>query len=216
MYEIDVIVPGYTHDSKVSAETLKKALGEQGDVEVVVVDVFEKERKNWLFQKTLLTTSNHVSAVETMEAQVKYLTGMKVRFHDVRIRKLYTHSYGATAILAPSLDAEEYIIIAPPLESVQWKSIEKLFWFLPGFKELRNGYLQQQLLQKLSEMKANGKYVIIAVSRFNDIFGDERVTYSEETMEKMFKLANVMVMNDVKHSQFMKDPSIVQRIVEST
>lgn len=215
MYECDVIVPGYTHDPEGYAATLKRILGERGDVEVIVVDVFKKERENWLFKKTLLTTSNHVSAVEEMEARVKYLMDLQIRFHDVKIRKLYTHSYGVVSILAPSLDAEEYVLIAPPLESVQWKSIEKLFWFLPGFKELRNGSLQEKFLQKIAALNSSGKKVTIIISSLNEGeggYGDERVGYSEALVDKLVRLAHVRILH-AKHGQFMRDPAIVDTLL---
>lgn len=213
MKEIDLVVPGYTFNPEGSAEMLIRAIPMQKSRKGFLIDIFKEERNKWLFRKTLLTTSNHTSAVEVIDKMEWLLT--ETRSHRTRIRTLYTHSYGVVAILAPSLDVEEYVLIAPPLGAVKWKRIEKLFWFLPGFRELKNGSLQEKLLEKLSSLKTSGKKVTIIISSLNeDGYGDERVTYSKETIEKLSELAEIKFIK-ARHGQFMRDPDIVDLVCEA-
>jgi hypothetical protein len=210
---IDLVVPGYTFNPEASAEMLMRAIPKQKSRKGFLVDIFKEERKKWLFRKTLLTTSNHTSAIEVINKMEWLLT--EIHSHKVRIGTLYTHSYGVVAILASSLDAEEYVLIAPPLEKVEWKRIEKLFWFLPGFKELRNGSLQEKLSEKLLFLKAEGKKVTIIISSLNeDGYGDERVSYSKEMVEGLSELAEIKIIK-ARHGQFMRDPDIVDLVCEA-
>lgn len=206
---MDIISTGYTRKPNDYAFVMKKTLEIKGR-KVFLLDVFREERKGWLFSKTLLTTKNHTSAVRAAENELASMD-------DRDIKRVYTHSYGIVSILTKFLDAEEYILIAPPLGTTRWKTLEKIFWFLPGFQEIANGSLQGRLFQRLNELKAEGKKVTIIVSTLNGIdFGDERVGYPSETFNKMSDLAIVKVMHDVEHAQFMRDPEVVKRIIENT
>jgi hypothetical protein len=181
---VDIIVTGYTHNSEVYASLLKKTLEDQGH-EVVVIDVFSRERKKWLFRKTLLTTSDHTAAVKTAEREFFGLDKL-----NEKIGTVYTHSYGVVSILASTLKAKEYVLVAPPLGEAKWKTLEKLFFFLPGFRELRKGILQKKLFDELLRLKVSGKKVTIIVSSLEkDCFGDDCVSYPEETFKRMLDVA---------------------------
>lgn len=205
---MDVIATGYVKNAGKHALELTKTLEANGR-EPYLLDVFREERKNYLFSKTLLTTSDHFSPVHTAEIE---LANMDKR----DIKRVYTHSYGIVSILTTFMDADEYILIAPPLGTVKWKAIEKIFWFLPGFRELKNGSLQGRLFQRLNELKAAGKKVTIVISTNGADFGDDRVEYPIEIFNKMCDLTIVKTMCGIKHAQFMRDPEIVKRMIEET
>lgn len=204
---VDVIIPGYSHNAYASARLLKEALERRGK-EVDVLDIFKDVReKSWWFRRTLLTIHDHTIAVKTAEAEIRKIKKWK-------IGTVYTHSYGVTAILAENLEAERYVLIAPPLETVQWKKIEKLFWFLPGFKELRDGTFQEAILKKMESSIAR-RIVLIISSRDGNLFGDERVGYTAKTINRVACTPiKLNIFPKVGHGQFMRDPKMVERIIK--
>jgi hypothetical protein len=204
--KVDIIVPGYSHDAQASARLLKEALEKQGR-EVFIVDVFADERKKWLFRKTLLTTADHVAAVKTAEAEIRKIGG--------KIGTVYTHSYGVVAILAENLKAERYVLIVPPLETVKWKPIEKLFWFLPGFQELRSGAFQEAIFNRMTELSPRRLVLILSSLDGKYTLGDERVGYSGETIDRLIRTPIAIHIMTAKHGQFMRDPEMVERIIKA-
>ncbi|MFA5012983.1 MAG: hypothetical protein WC520_00245 [Candidatus Paceibacterota bacterium] len=215
--DIDIIVPGCTRIPKKRAELLSKNLKKCGR-EAVVIDIFY-ELRSWFFQKTLLTSKDHTFLIKSFEAQLKEL-------NDDEVRTLFTHSYGVIAILAPSLKAEEYILIAPTLDRIHWKWIERLFRFLPGFREMRNGTLSNELFEKLSSLKESGAKITFVIGyddwRRGDAMvvggyhGDKRVSYSWDTLEKMSKLGEVVALHDAEHRQLMCEKNFVETIIEKS
>ncbi|MFA5368894.1 MAG: hypothetical protein WC303_02705 [Candidatus Paceibacterota bacterium] len=207
MIEVDLIIPGYSRDAHKSASLLKEALEEQGR-KVVVIDVFKKERTKWLFKKTLLTAEDHTSAVNTAETELEWLKRIK-------INTIYTHSYGIVSILAPSLDADRYVFIAPPLGKVHYKPLEKIFGFLPGFQELKNGTLQAKLFQELYFLKTSKKEIIFYVSCFDKKadYGDERVNYPAPIFRKMVNIGKIKISYGASHKDYMRDENIIKDII---
>jgi hypothetical protein len=207
MKKVTVICTGFS--TKAPADLLKKSLEKKGK-EVVVLDMLSDLRKeSWLFRNLLLTEKDHTFPVNAADAFFQ-----KIKSEGKSVETVITHSYGAVAILAPSLEAEEYILIAPPLGSVRPKLLEKIFSFLPGFQELRNGTVQEKLFNELFFLKTSEKKLDFFISSFRTEkeYGDERVSYLNEVLWKMLGLGNIRYFHGVKHRQYMLDPEVIKCI----
>lgn len=192
----DVIVPGYTHYPMSIALPLKKRL-EENKKEVIVLDLFEEERKKWLFKQALISGKSFSEVLKTVDQRIEEIG---------RIETLFTHSYGAVSILSNSLNAESYILIAPPLDKPILKPKEKFFApFLPGFREFKTGYLQACLFAKLMLLDDKKKTILYS-------HNDERVSYGLQSLEDFSKVAE-LISFEVSHKQFMNDPEMLTQLL---
>jgi hypothetical protein len=210
--ETDLVFTGYNRNAEKSAALLIENLEKRGR-KAVLVDIFAKERKKWLFRKLLLTWSNHTSAVETAEEQIRKLGS---------IGTVFTHSYGISGVLAPSLHAREYVLIAPPMDEVYWKGIEKLFFFLPGFREVKNKTLSNKLFRKLEQLKANGKKITFIISSplgsegIPNCFKDDRVRYRTSALIRMREIGEVKNSYGTSHKGLVMNPAVVEQIIDGS
>ncbi|MDD4661897.1 MAG: hypothetical protein PHG24_01280 [Candidatus Pacebacteria bacterium] len=192
---VDVIITGYTFDPEGIAEILKKLLEEKGR-EVRVIDPFEKERKNLIFRHTLLTRKTHLSFVKTIEKKLE----------GTDIDTMYTFSYGVIGILS-QFKAKKYVLIAPPIGTSIFKRIERIFGFLPGLTEVRNGSLANKLFTQLfmTEME---KIIVLSSE------GDGRVEYSQTILDELQHVSSIQDFGNIPHKAFMQEISNTKKIVE--
>jgi len=192
----DLIIVGYTLDPKNTARKLKTMLQNKGK-DVIVIDPFKEERENSkLFRKTLLSMKKSDSFIKQIEKETSSL----------EIGTIYTFSYGAIAILSPKIKAKKYVLIAPPLGKIHHKPLEKIFFFLPGLREVRSKTFQNRLFTVLFMLEEEKVLVISSL-------GDGRIDY-QNLDELSFVVSSIHDFRNVLHGDFMRNYDAVARIVE--
>lgn len=192
----DLIIVGYTLDPIGTARRLQAMLRNKGR-DAVVIDPFKEERKNSkLFRKTLLSMKKSDSFIEQIEKEA----------NSLEIDTIYTFSYGAIAILSTKIKAKKYVLIAPPLGKIHHKPLERIFFFLPGLREVRSKVFQNKLFAALFMLEEEKVLVVSSL-------GDGRVDY-QNLEELSFVVSSIHDFKNVLHGDFMRNYDVVARIAE--